>query len=243
MNGLASRAGLSDGASPDGGLADTKALRRAMVDCQVRTFGVTDLDVLSALESVPREKFVPLDKRALAYSDSPLELKAGGETRHLLAPMIEARMMQMAEIASGARVLVIGAGTGYAAAVLARLPVSVTLVETPAFAAVARMALATAGAGSVEVVEGALPEGHAAGAPYDVILVCGACSAQPSALLAQLVDGGRLLMIRRSQNDPTGRAGKAVKVERSGASFSESVLFDAAAPVLPGLSEHAKFAF
>lgn len=231
--------GLASGTSA----ADTSLVRRAMVDCQVRTFGVTDLDVLSSMEDVARELFVPAGKRALAYSDSSVVLEADGEKRYLLPPMFEARMMQLADISASARVLVVGAGSGYAAAVLARIAGAVTVLETPAFAALAKQALAAAGAGSVQVVAGDLSAGHAAGAPYDVILICGACSAQPAAVLAQLVDGGRLLMIRRLQSDPTGRAGKAVKIERSGASFSESELFEAAAPVLPGFAGQTAFAF
>lgn len=217
-------------------------VRRAMVDCQLRTFGVTDLRILAAVETVPREFFVPASAKAKAYSDSPVTLSAGGERRVMLAPMIEARMFQLAGLDGESKVLVIGAGAGYAAALAAQIASKVVLLETSAFAVLAREALAKAGA-QAEVIEGDMAAGAADHGPFDLILIPASCEIVPDALRGQLAEGGRLVTIRKSADDPSGMAGNAMKIERTGTIFSENALFSASAPVLPGFERKPVFSF
>jgi SAM-dependent methyltransferase len=141
--------------------ADTVAMRHAMVASQLRTTGVDDERVVTAMANLPREPFVPAASRNLAYRDTAIPLGGG---RYLNTPMATARLLTEAEILPDDRVLLIGAATGYAAAILARLGARVTAVEeVPALAAAARDTLA--GLDAVEVVEGPLAEGHAADRP------------------------------------------------------------------------------
>ncbi|MBM3607760.1 MAG: protein-L-isoaspartate O-methyltransferase [Alphaproteobacteria bacterium] len=219
---------------------DSAAVRRVMVDCQLRTFGVTDLAVLDAVDSLPRECFVPASQRARAYGDTTIFIEAAGERRALLPPMIEARMAQGAGPVNGAKALVIGAATGYAAAILARLGANVTLLETAACANAARDALQQAGVAGVDIVSGDMAAGQPARAPYDLIFIAGACEEIAPGLLGQLAAGGKLIAIRKAGAGPTGQA---VCIERSTGGFSETVLFDAQAHVLPGMSRKPAFSF
>ena len=167
---------------------DSAAMRSAMVASQLRTTGVDDVRVVAAMASVPREAFVPEASRGVAYRDTAIPL---GRGRLLNAPMATARLLTEAEILPEDRVLLIGAATGYCAAVLAALGARVTAVEEDAaLASSAREALA--GMDAVEVIEAPLPEGHPAGAPYDVLFVDGAVEQVPDTLLAQLRIGGRI---------------------------------------------------
>src|SRR5207253_7282701 len=128
--------------------------RRAMVASQLRTTGVNDPRVIAAMGEVPRERFVPADRAALAYADALVPLADG---RALSPPMALGRLLTAAELQGNERALVIGAGSGYAAAVLARLAGPVTALEAdPALVATAREALAGTG---VDVVEGPLEAG------------------------------------------------------------------------------------
>src|ERR671914_263271 len=137
-------------------------MRRAMVASQLRTTGVNDPRVVAAMGAVARERFVPPERCALAYADALVPL---GHDRELNSPMALGRMLSEARLGGNGRALVIGAATGYSAAVLARLAGSVVAVEeVPELADFARAALADSG---VELVEGPLGQGHAAGAPYD----------------------------------------------------------------------------
>ena len=135
-------------------------MRRAMVASQLRTTGVNDPGVVAAMGEVPRERFVPEDRIAMAYADALVPL---GHDRELNSPMALGRMLTEAHLSGREHALVIGAATGYAAAVLARLVRSVVaLEEEPELAAFARTALAGTG---VELVEGPLTQGHAGRAP------------------------------------------------------------------------------
>lgn len=224
--------------------SDFAQLRRAMVDNQLRTFNVMDRAVLARMLSVPREQFVPGDKSAIAYSDTAIEVNAGSARRRMLPPMILARMIQTAAIDAGDRVLDVGGATGYSAAVLAGLGAEVVAVETDeALSRAATANLAKAAVSNVRAVSGPLEAGFAAGAPYDVIIVNGMIEKAPAALLGQLADGGRLIAIRRVANDPTGRAGKAVKYEKSGQAIGAKEVFDASADILQGFRAEPAFAF
>ncbi|MGV6871701.1 protein-L-isoaspartate O-methyltransferase family protein [Pseudochelatococcus sp. B33] len=219
---------------------DFARARRTMVDCQVRTFDVTDRAVLAALEHLPRERFVPEDRQLLAFSDQHLVVSDAKEQgRFLLAPLIFARLIQALELREGARVLDVGAATGYGSAVLAHIGAEVTALESDeAVAARARELAAEFGEGRIDVVTGPLAEGWSAGAPYDAIVVNGAFEAVPEKLVAQLADGGKLVGVGSSSGAP-----KAVLIQRTGTSTSTRTLFDAPAPVLDGFRAPADFVF
>jgi protein-L-isoaspartate(D-aspartate) O-methyltransferase len=173
--------------------ADFTALRTRMVDNQLRTTDVTSHALLSAFLSVPRENFVPVAKQELAYLDTDIEL---GDGRFVMEPSPLAKLIQLADIKSSDRVLVVAAGTGYGAAIIGRLAESViALEENATLAAEAGRALAAVGSVNVEVVTGSLTGGAPLKAPFDVILIEGAVDAVPQSLIAQLADGGRLVSV------------------------------------------------
>lgn len=164
-------------------IPDFAAARRAMVDSQLRPEGVTDPALLEAMGAVPRETFVPDEARASAYIDRAIPLGGG---RSLAAPASLGLLLTAMEPLPGERALVIGAATGYSAAVLAEIGVSVTAIESsPMLAAAARER-------GIAVVEGSLEDGYKPGGPYDLILIDGAVEIVPGAIVDQLKDGGRL---------------------------------------------------
>jgi protein-L-isoaspartate(D-aspartate) O-methyltransferase len=213
-------------------MTDFAAARRNMVDNQVRTQDVTDLRIVDALLAVPRERFLPPARAALAYLDYDVPLGDDPTSRRLLKPMVLARLMQEAAPRPTDRVLDIAAGTGYSSALWARLAGAVTVTEDdPALARQARDNLGSA----VPVAEGPLTDGHAPGAPYDIIAINGACEIVPKSLFAQLNEGGRLVCIMGST------PGKATLYLRTGDDISGRPLFDAAAPLLPGFGKTPAF--
>ncbi len=164
-----------------------------MVDNQLRTTDVTSHSVLSAFLTVPRELFVPKGKEALAYVDIDVELEGG---RFLMEPSPLARLIQLADIKSHDKVLIIGTGTGYGAAVVSRLANQVTAVEeSSSLVSAARNSLTGAGITNVDVIEGPLLAGAAGKAPFDVILIEGAVERLPESLCGQLAEGGRLVAV------------------------------------------------
>ena len=141
-----------------------------MVDTQVRTEGVTDLDIIRAMEEVPRERFVPARARPFAYSDADILVKEEGHHRRLMRPATLARLIQAAELAPTDFVLVVGAATGYAAALIANLATSVIALELDeGLAAEASATLMQLGVGNVAVVSGPLEQGYPSEGPYDAI--------------------------------------------------------------------------
>ncbi|QNQ11410.1 protein-L-isoaspartate O-methyltransferase family protein [Sphingomonas alpina] len=165
------------------------AMRHAMVASQLRTNAVSDPRVVAAMARVPREAFLPAEAQALAYRDTALPL---GQGRFQNVPIATGRLLTEAYLLPADKVLLIGAAGGYTAAVLAELVTSVVAVESDAaLAALAREALV--GTAGVTLVEGPLETGHAAGAPYDVLMVDGAVEQLPDSLVAQLRDGGRVV--------------------------------------------------
>ena len=225
--------------------AATRVLRRAMVDNQVRTFDVTDQPLLDRFYTVPREIFLPEGLAGLAYSDAVLTVGRGGSAKRvLLMPMVLARMLQGAAIRATDRVLTVAGGTGYAAALVAGLAAEGTALESDdAFTTGARSAFQTLGLMNVSAVTGALPDGHAASAPYDVIIIEGAVEAHLEALLKQLAPRGRLVAIRKTLFDGVRRNGKATLFERIGDDIAHRALFDSSAVVLPEFGAVPTFAF
>jgi protein-L-isoaspartate(D-aspartate) O-methyltransferase len=186
--------------------------RHRMVDRDLRARGIVDERVLEAMDSVPRECFVPGHLRDVAYDDHALPIAAG---QTISQPYIVALMSEALELSPEDRVLEIGAGSGYAAAVLGRLCRRVVTVERHHELAVeAQRALAEVHAGNVVVVEGDGTMGHPAEAPYDAISVTAAAPQLVDALLVQLADGGRLVA-------PVGDADnqELVRVRRIGDRF------------------------
>jgi protein-L-isoaspartate(D-aspartate) O-methyltransferase len=221
-------------------MIDAARQRTNMVESQVLTSDVTDRRILRAMGGLPRERFVPAELAALAYMDEAVPLTragAGGARRWLLAPRVQAKLLQLAEIDETCRVLDVGTGTGYSAAVLSRVAKSVIALECDAaLAAAARSNLAALSLANVKVAEGPLPEGCADEGPYDAIVLEGAILESPSQLLDQLKDGGRLVAVV-TQDGP----GRATIWRRLGRSLDRWTAFDAAAFPLPGFEPAPAF--
>lgn len=216
-----------------------REMRRAMVSSQLRTTGVSDPRVVAAMGAVPREKFVPEQRLAIAYADALVPLKPG---RHLNTPMSLGRLLTEAHPAATDRALVVGAATGYAAAVLGRLVGHVVaLEEDEELAARAKAALAALPAedkGDVDLVRGPLAKGWKKGAPYDLILIDGSVEQVPQVLIDQLADGGRLatgLIEDAVQRLCLGRKG--------GDGFGLIAFADAASAMIPGFEKPRAFNF
>jgi protein-L-isoaspartate(D-aspartate) O-methyltransferase len=210
--------------------------RNMMVDGQVRPNRVYDRRVLDAMRRLPRERFVPPQAVALAYSDEDVPL---GNGRVLMEPMVIARLVQLAGVRAGERALVVGCGSGYGAALLAACGAQVTALEQDeALLALARTALT--GIDGVTLVGGRLRDGWAAGAPYDLVFIEGAADEVPAALIAQIrTPGGRLVGVLRA-SDHVFHAGIG---EPSAGGMSFRPEFDCATPVLPALRRQPGFVF
>jgi protein-L-isoaspartate(D-aspartate) O-methyltransferase len=222
-------------------MLDFADARRTMVDCQLRPVEVTDPGLLAAMAEVPRERFVPPAKAAMAFTDShvPLVEVSGRPARCLTKPEIFARLVQAANIGAEERVLAVGCATGYSAAVLARLAREVIAVEENAeLAAAAAANLSGLGVGNAKVVHGPLATGWPSAAPYDVVFVDGAIEVEPKALLGQLAEGGRLVAIQGR-----GGAGQATVYRVDHGDISAVAAFNGNAPVLPGFEKSAEFVF
>lgn len=221
-------------------------LRLTMVDCQIRTFDVTDHAVIARFLEVPREKLLPSELIPFAYSDLALKLPADaqGQARVMLPPAILARLIQAAGVKPGDKVLDIASGEGYSTAILAGLAREVVALKaSEARAASLKANLAAIGIGSLRVAVGPLAEGVKSEAPFDVILVNGAVEAKLDGLFQQLRSGGRLLTIVRKTTAPGYGASHAVKFESQSGRISSCFLFDADVPVLEEFRKEAEFVF
>jgi len=216
---------------------DTRVARTNMVEGQIRTNKVIDRRIIDALFDIPREAFLPENLRSTAYVDVDLPL---GKGRFAMEPMVLARLVQAADVRSSDHVLDVGAGGGYASALLARLATDVVAIESdPALAALARAALAKNGAPQVSVIEGALTDATKPRGPFDVILINGAVAQIPSSLTDRLEEGGRLVAVQRDG----GGVGHAVLVKKMLGVLSQRVLFDANTPFLPEFAPIESFVF
>lgn len=223
-------------------MADFAEQRVKMVDGQIRTTDVTSRELLFAMLTVPREEFVPSRRRALAYVDADIEISGGGDgagPRHLMEPSPFAKLIQFAEVQSHEFVLVVGAGSGYSAAVLSLLCGSVVALESDeTLASQASETLARLGYDNVAVVSGPLEAGYPSQAPYDLIFVEGAVDAVPDALLEQLRDGGRLVTVVGE-----GPVGQATLFRREHGLVSSRRSFNASVKPLDAFRHAPSFAF
>jgi protein-L-isoaspartate(D-aspartate) O-methyltransferase len=216
---------------------DYAAARQHMIDCQIRTNKVTNPSVIEALAALPREAFVAEAQRKLAYMDRSVAIGAG---RRMTEPMVLARLLQLAQLKATETALVVGAGTGYSAAILSRLTKKVVALESaPELAARAKAILGELGIANVSVVAGDLAAGQPADGPYDFILVDGAAEVVPDALTAQLADRGRLAVVVKDQ----GVVGRGTLFTRADSVISQRAVFDADAEVLPGFTRPQRFVF
>jgi protein-L-isoaspartate(D-aspartate) O-methyltransferase len=217
--------------------ADYADARTMMVDGQLRPNRVGDPALLAALRRLPRERFLPEALAPLAYADENVPLGGG---RVLLRPLTIARLIQLAAPRQGERALVVGAASGYGAALLAACGPAVTALEEDEALHGLSLCVLPAVAPGVTIVRGRLADGWQAGGPYDLIFVEGALEQVPAALIAQLRPrGGRLVAVRTAG----GRIGQAVLAEPTQGGLSEQPAFDCSAPVLPGLQSAAGFVF
>jgi protein-L-isoaspartate(D-aspartate) O-methyltransferase len=169
-----------------------RALRATMVEHQLRRRGIENSAVLAAMQSVPREAFVPEARRGQAYADNALPIGFG---QTISQPYMVARAAELAQLSPGDRVLEVGLGSGYQAAVLSRLCAHVTGIEiVPELAERAARTLAALGFDNISVQTGDGSLGYAPDAPYDAIVVAAGAPRVPEALLAQLGLGGRLVI-------------------------------------------------
>jgi protein-L-isoaspartate(D-aspartate) O-methyltransferase len=223
-------------------MTDFGAQRLAMVESQLRPNEVTDPRLLAAMRSLPREEFVPARLRSLAYIDEAIEIFPsidGALARYLLAPMVRARLIQLAAAGPEDTVLDVGCGTGYSTAVLAQLASKVIGLEPePELADAAREALRKLGIANAEIILGPLAGGYRPEAPYDAILLNGSVPEPPEALLEQLREGGRLTAVLS-----TGIQGKAYRFVRVAGEASGVPHFDAGARPLPGFQPAPAFTF
>ncbi|HEX8217438.1 MAG TPA: protein-L-isoaspartate(D-aspartate) O-methyltransferase [Allosphingosinicella sp.] len=173
-------------------MTDFAKLRERMVELQIAARGIRDRRILAAMRAVQREEFVPDESRSLAYEDSPLPIEA---EQTISQPFIVASMIEAAEIEAGDRVLEVGAGSGYAAAVIAQLAGRVFAIERhSALARLAGARMERLGIENVSIYEGDGTCGLPSEAPFHAILVSASGSHVPDVLLGQLEIGGRLVM-------------------------------------------------
>lgn len=220
--------------------ADYATARSNMVDGQVRPNKVIDPRIIRAMRSIPRDRFVPPHLVSLAHADEDVPL---GDGRALMEPMVIARLVQLARVREGDRVLVVGAGTGYGAALMAACGGQVmALEEDEALLAIARRALPGVAMG-IRIVVGPLAAGLAAGAPWDVILIEGAVRTIPPAIAVQLnPDGGRLVTVLAQGNGASG--GQGVLAEPvANAGLRSLPAFDCSTPLLRPLLPAPAFQF
>jgi len=211
--------------------------RANMIESQLRPNRVTDERVIEAFSRLQRELFVPAHLRGVAYVDEDLPL---GRGRYLMEPMVAARLLQALMPDRKETALVVGAGVGYEAALLASLTRSViALEEDEELARLGRAALVDHRIASVIYVETPLATGHRQRAPYDVILFGGAAAEIPPEVAAQLAEGGRMAAVLR----PGAGMGRATLTTRTGGVLALRVIFDAATPLLPGFVPKSAFVF
>ncbi|MDD2876157.1 MAG: protein-L-isoaspartate O-methyltransferase [Acidiphilium sp.] len=211
------------------------AARALMVDGQVRPNNIVDERIIAAMRGLRRERFVPPTQAGRAYTDAELPL---GRGRVMPSPLTIGKLAAFAAVRPGERVLVIGANTGYGAAVLASCGGEVFALESDAdLRAIATGALA-AEAPEVRLLAGRLTDGVPQLAPFDLIVIEGAIDTLPAALASQLTQTGRLIAIVRQRG-----VGRIIRAEPSGNGFAQRILADCHASLLPDFSPEPEFTF
>jgi protein-L-isoaspartate(D-aspartate) O-methyltransferase len=217
-------------------MTDFAAARTAMVDTQVRPSDVTRLPIIQAMLAVPREDFVPAALRPVAYFGEHVPLGPG---RVVLDPRVFAKLLDALDPGPGERVLDVGCGLGYSAAVIAGLSGEVVALEEDAgLAREAAVRLAALGAGNAVVEHGMLAAGHPGRGPYDAVVLEGGIETLPEAFAEQIRPGGRIVAVFTD-----GQAGQARLGLRTAGGISWRRIFDATAPVLPGFARTKAFEF
>jgi len=216
-----------------------------MIEQQIRTWNVLDAEVLELLSVVKREDFVPPAHKALAFADMEIPLRGASEDavrlgQCMLAPKVEARMLQDLAIQPTEKVLEIGTGSGYMAALLAQRAQRVISLEIePELVTLARANLQKAGILNAEVRQGDGAKGVPVEGPFDVIVLSGSVAEVPHKLLEHLKRGGRLMAIVGDQ--PVMRA---TLITRTGdAEYRTTQAWDTVAPRLLNFPEHSRFNF
>lgn len=216
---------------------DYAAARRNMVECQLRTNRVTDAAIIAAMGSIPRERFVPEDKAAVAYVDEDLPI---GQGRYLMEPMVLGRQLQALAPNADEVALCVGCGTGYSAAVLSRLTRAVFALDCDSvFIQKMNDVFAELGYDNAVAVEGELSRGWPDETPYNVILFDGAVEEIPDLIFDQLAEGGRIIAVYWTD----GAQGRATLMQKLGGFVSRREVFDANIPVLSGFQKSAGFVF
>ena len=217
-------------------MPDYNARRLTMVDTQVRPADVTKFPIIDAMMAVPREAYVPDDKREVAYVGENIELS---RDRVMLDPRSQAKMLDALDIVPTDVILDLGCGLGYSTALLARLGETVVAVEQdPEMAAEAQRNLSEQGVDNAAVIAGDLNAGAAKHGPYDVIIIEGAVQRLPKSLTAQLRDGGRIGCIFMEGALGVARIGHCLNGH-----ISWRYAFNASAPVVPGFELEQEFVF
>lgn len=215
---------------------DTRRLN--MVESQIRANKVTDEAVIGAIETVARESFVPEDLRGIAYVDDDIALEGG---RCVMEPRVLARMIQALQPDSNAHALLVGAGSGYAAAVLSRVAQTVVAEESNVgLAEVASATMDAMGITNVVIEQGTLMSAAAEHGPFDIILFGGSIAQVPENLADFLEEGGRAMAV---VSDSSEGYGAATLFTKFGGHLGEVSVFDAAIPALPEFEAPKKFSF
>ncbi len=209
-------------------------LRRAMVSNQLRTNKVTDAAVLKAMGAAPRERFVDEGQAALAYRDTIVPI---GEGRGLNPPIATGRLLDAAAPQPGEHVLVVGAGTGYTAALLAEIGCKVTALEESKDLA-SRAQTALGDLPNVTLVHGRLNEGWPAAAPYALVYIDGGVERLPQTIIQQVADGGRLVGAVVDCG-----ISRLVLGRRAGGAFAYNAFADVETAPLPGFAPETAFTF
>jgi len=218
---------------------DMNQARFNMIEQQIRPWEVLDPQVLELLSTVRREDFVPLAHKALAFVDMEIPLGAAAN-QVMLAPRVQARLLQDVAVQPTDKVLDLGTGSGFMAALLAHQAASVLSLEIDSgLAAQAQANLQKAGVTTVTVRQADGSQGAAADGPFDVIMLNGSVAEVPATLLQQLTVGGRLAAI--VGQEPMMRA--TVITRNSGTAWTTTEPWDCNAPRLSGFAEPSRFKF
>lgn len=216
------------------------AARDRMVDGQVRPNKVIDPRIIQAMRRLPRERFVPAALASRAYADDAVRLPGG---RALMEPMVIARLVQVLRTRDKERGLVVGAGSGYGAALLDACGATVTALEDDAGLLALARAVLPAVAPGVNLVEGPVAAGWPGGAPYDFILIEGAVAELPGVLAGQLQPHGRVAAVMAQLGGPG--QGIVAELVHVGAEtrLRAQPFFDCSTPMLPQLRARPAFSF